>query len=139
VHLTPPSIGTEVFNSLLANNEPYISESDWAVGCFANSGKTAAKVPQQGLWVGSAKATTSEHVLESIRKPAKATSPVSGGNKNERNSPGTGAGITLEGQRLEDRADTILNPARFGLQNPVIRKPLSTSRPARPSRSRSFR
>jgi hypothetical protein len=29
----------------------------------------------------------------------------------------TGAGITLEGQRLEDRADTILNPDRFRLQN----------------------
>jgi hypothetical protein len=32
----------------------------------------------------------------------------------------TGAGITLEGERLEDGADTILNPDRFRLQNPVI-------------------
>jgi|SRR6516164_4995763 len=32
----------------------------------------------------------------------------------------TGAGITLEGQRLEDGADTILNPDRFRLQNPII-------------------
>jgi hypothetical protein len=45
-----PSIGTEVFNSLLANREHYISQSDWAVGCFANPGKTAAKVPEQWLW-----------------------------------------------------------------------------------------
>ena len=35
-----PSIGHEVLNSLLANNQLYISEGDWAAGCFANSGKT---------------------------------------------------------------------------------------------------
>jgi hypothetical protein len=61
-----PSIGTEVFNSLLANNEPYISESDWAVGCFCQLWEDGCESSATMALVEGAKATDSEHVLESI-------------------------------------------------------------------------
>ena len=63
-----PSIGTEVFNSLLANNEPHISESDWAVGCFANSGKSLDCESSGNRGFGRSREGTDlgEQVLESL-------------------------------------------------------------------------